>query len=93
MDKKREILKKYKMFLKIKKSLIVLGILSVINLSVYAILDRLNKNFSVIFMVLTIIFVSLFFILTISINLIKKHILSVIKEYENIWLMLIEQKR
>lgn len=84
MDKKREILKKYKMFLKIKKSLIVLGILSVINLSAYVILDRLDRNFSVIFMALAIICVSLFFILTISINPMKKHILSVIKEYENI---------
>ncbi len=84
MDKKREILKKYKMFLKIKKSLIGLGILSVINLSAYGILDRLDRNFSVIFMVLAIICISLFFILTISINPMKKHILGVIKEYENI---------
>ncbi|MFD3155967.1 hypothetical protein ACFIJ5_03750 [Haloimpatiens sp. FM7330] len=82
MDKKQEILKKYNMFLRIKKSIIFLGIISCLALTGYFIMDKMNMKFSVIFMILSIVFIFLFLVLLVSIRPMKKHILNIIKEYQ-----------
>lgn len=82
MNKKQEILKKYNMFLKAKKILIVLATLGCLSLAGYFITYKMDMKFSPILMITSITCISLFLLLWISIKPMKKHILEIIKEYE-----------
>lgn len=84
MELKKEIMKKYILFQRSKKLTILSATLMVISLFGYLTLKSLNINLvSIALLSLFIISFVIFFIFWMAIRPMKKHILSLIKEYEN----------
>lgn len=85
MEIKQEIMKKYKLFLRAKKLIIVFGIISTLFLTSFLGAQRYNlKILSIFFIVLSCISLGIFIITWVSIKYSKKHILGLIEEYEKI---------
>ena len=82
MNKKQDILKKYTMFLKAKKILVVLATIASLSLIAYVSAYKMDIKFAPILMIISIICTGLFLLLWISIKPMKKHILEIIKEQQ-----------
>ena len=83
MEYKDEIIKKYRLFFTAKKLVVALGTICVICLTLFFILQKYNVKFiSILLLSLSILSFVIFIIFWIAIKPMKKHILSLIKEYE-----------
>lgn len=85
MEIKQEVMKKYTLFLRTKKLIIVFGIISTLFLTSFFLAQRYDfKILSIILITLSCISLGIFIIFWVSIKYSKKHILGLIEEYEKI---------
>lgn len=83
MDTKYEIIEKYRLFLKAKQMIIILGTVSVLCLFGFFLTKRYNfKILSILLLIVSIFSLVIFLIFWASIRPMRKHILSLIQEYQ-----------